>query len=488
MVESMSPRLRWIAVTLVLVVALAAVAVTTLVLLGRDGGDTGQRRDAAPTARSTPSTSPTDVTTVPLLNNPGTCPDAVGFTCSTLTVPVDHDDPTGDTLDLAVATGDNQDAPRGVLLFLAGGPGQAGVPLVSRIAQQLGSLLDEYQLVMLDQRGTGATALDCPDLQDQLGSSDLWVPTDEAVTSCATALGDDRRFYGTGDTVADLELLRQALDVDDWAIDGVSYGTFVAEQYTIAYPDAVNRLVLDSVVPHAGVDPFLRVPMRATGRVLSAVCRQSTCAGNPVADLRSTLARRDDGSDILDTITAVGIVDPNYGGVPAVLRASARGNDRPLDRLLSAVRRGVAADEDELSQGLHASTLCADIAWPWRPTDDAAARAAAVRRAAGTLRPADVAPFDVRTATTNGLLATCEQWPPGEVTAVQRPDQFPDVPTLLLGGDRDLSTPLEWLRQQAAVTPDATVVVVRGAGHSVQTRAADDRGRQAVARFLRAEE
>ena len=58
------------------------------------------------------------------------------------------------------------------------------------------------------------------------------------------------------------------------------------------------------------------------------------------------------------------------------------------------------------------------------------------------------------------------------------------MPTLLLGGDRDLSTPVEWLREEAAVTPDATVVVVPGAGHSVQIRARDDAGRDAVARFL----
>ncbi len=486
----MSPRLRRIALTLLLVVAVGAVAVTAGVLLLRDEGSDGSAAQgpATPRPSSTPSATPTDVTTAPLLNAPGTCPDAQGFTCSTLTVPVDYADPSGATLDLQVATGDNQDAPRGVLLFLTGGPGQSGVPLVPRIAQQLGSVLDDYQLVMLDQRGTGGTALDCPDLQEQLGASDLWVPTGDAVTSCADAIGDDRRFYGTGDTVQDLELLRQALDAEDWTIDGVSYGTFVAEQYTIANPDKVTKLVLDSVVPHAGVDPFLRVPMRATARVLRAVCDESTCAGDPVADLRKVVARRSDGSDILDTITVQGIVDPTYADIPRVLRAAARGRDGPLDQLLAAVRKGVATEADQLSQGLHAATLCADGAWPWRSSDDLAQRQAAVRRAARTMRPREVAPFDVRTATDNGIVTTCEQWPPGPVSPVQRPDDFPDVPTLLLGGDHDLSTPVEWLRQQASVTPDATVVVVPGAGHSVQGRAAEDQGRRAVARFLQADD
>ena len=44
------------------------------------------------------------------------------------------------------------------------------------------------------------------------------------------------------------------------------------------------------------------------------------------------------------------------------------------------------------------------------------------------------------------------------------------MPTLLLAGDRDLSTPLPWAREQAAHTPHGRLVVVRGAGHSVQSR------------------
>jgi pimeloyl-ACP methyl ester carboxylesterase len=55
---------------------------------------------------------------------------------------------------------------------------------------------------------------------------------------------------------------------------------------------------------------------------------------------------------------------------------------------------------------------------------------------------------------------------------------------LLLGGERDLSTPVEWLQQEAKVAPGAHVVIVPDATHSVQTRAADDSGRQAVYDFL----
>jgi pimeloyl-ACP methyl ester carboxylesterase len=187
--------------------------------------------------------------TAPQLAEPHSCPDISGFTCSTLRVPLDHSRREAGHLDLAVAAADNAVAPRGTLLVLTGGPGQPGVPFVNRLRSVLAPVLGDYRLVMLDQRGTGANALVCPRLQQQLGSSDLFVPTPDAVHECASLVGENRRFYSTEDTVADLELLRQALGQSRWVIDGVSYGTYVAERYAVRYPHAVSRLVLDSVVP-----------------------------------------------------------------------------------------------------------------------------------------------------------------------------------------------------------------------------------------------
>ena len=89
---------------------------------------------------------------------------------------------------------------------------------------------------MLDQRGTGANALRCPVLQEQVGTTDFDVPTADAVRDCGDAIGADRRFYSTSDTVADLEMLRTALGVESWTLDGVSYGSYVAERYLIEHP------------------------------------------------------------------------------------------------------------------------------------------------------------------------------------------------------------------------------------------------------------
>jgi pimeloyl-ACP methyl ester carboxylesterase len=44
------------------------------------------------------------------------------------------------------------------------------------------------------------------------------------------------------------------------------------------------------------------------------------------------------------------------------------------------------------------------------------------------------------------------------------------MPVLLLAGERDLSTPLAWAQEQAALCDNGKLVVIDGAGHSLQGR------------------
>lgn len=174
-----------------------------------------------------------------------------GFTCTTLHVLLDRQRPDGPSLDLAVIAADNVDASRGVLLLLTGGPGQPGVPLLPNLRRNVHpDVLREYRLVMFDQRGTGPDGIDCPALQETVGGSDFLTPPTTAVDECAQEIGSGVGYYGTPDTVDDIEQLRQFLKVDRLTLDGTSYGSFTAAQYGLKYPGHVQALVLDSVVPH----------------------------------------------------------------------------------------------------------------------------------------------------------------------------------------------------------------------------------------------
>jgi pimeloyl-ACP methyl ester carboxylesterase len=419
----------------------------------------------------------------PRLTGSHPCPGHAGFTCSTLTVPLDRSGRRPGTLRLAVAAANDAHAPRGVLLLIAGGPGQPGVPLLDRVDRIAGRERSAYRIVVYDQRGTGAGALECPALQTAMGSSDLAPPPAAAVRACAAALGPRRALYGTDDVVADMEALRTALGVSRWTLDGVSYGTFVAERYALAHSDHVARLVLDSVVPDTASTSLLPDELHAVGRVLRDVCGSNVC-GN---DLAAVVRSRHAGPALLDALTLDSIVDPTYRkafDVPAVLAATRRGDASALEGLLSTTGGWEASSPAaELSQGLHASALCADWRFPWGSSAASlAGRAAQLARTVAAVPAARIWPFDRATLSGNGIVRQCLPWAPSPPTPAPR--GVIHAPTLLLAGSHDLSTPLEWARREAARIPGSRLVVVPGAGHSVQSRAASDAGRAAVARFL----
>jgi pimeloyl-ACP methyl ester carboxylesterase len=389
-----------------------------------------------------------------------------------------------------------------VLLFLTGGPGQPGVPFVPRIASRIAPVLTDYRLVMFDQRGTGQFgAIDCPALQSAVGSSDITVPPRRSVQDCATSIGPGRRFYSTADTVADIDMLRQALGVQKMVVDGVSYGTYVAEHYALAYPSHVSKLVLDSVLPHGDkghTDAFYLVGLRAVGSVLRAACQvEPVCGFDPDSDVAWLVSHRGDGVPIFDMLVSYEFIDPTYrnpnparvppgfGDVIGALHTARLGQPAQLDRLIDELNQG-GGSPAEFSSGLHAATFCTDLRFPWG--SDAVPishRMPALAKATARLRTSQVWPFNARTAADNGIMQTCLDWPVTRPAPEASPaSKLPAVPTLILAGDRDLSTPLAWAKQEAASAPGAELVVVQGASHSIQSREPGDQGRQALYGFL----
>src|SRR5204863_2858652 len=122
------------------------------------------------------------------------------------------------------------------------------------------------------------------------------------------------------------------------------------------------------------------------------------------------------------------------------------GGHEGLTGLMGLVRAAAAATAVELSQGLHASALCADMPMPWGgPDTPLAGRPAALARAVGRLTPAQLWPFDRATAAGNGFIQTCLHWPPSAASSPAAPSpeagraELPRIPVLLLAGGHDLS-------------------------------------------------
>jgi pimeloyl-ACP methyl ester carboxylesterase len=392
-------------------------------------------------------------------------------------VPLDRQRPDGPSLDLAVIAADNVDAPRGVLLLLTGGPGQPGVPLLPSLRNNVQpDVLRDYRLVMFDQRGTGSNGINCPSLQETVGGSDFLTPPPAAIDECAKHIGSALGYYGTPDTVEDIEQLRQSLKVDRLTLDGTSYGSFTAAQYGLKYPDHVRALVLDSVVPHKGFDPMGTDLMAATGEVLRAACKP--CTTDPAADLAWLVQHGVSGTDLMETlaVSSLNSVNPTLKGIPEILHAARTGDDTGLKTLIQqATSKGLSYAT--LSAGLHLATLCSDLHFPWSgQTDRTAALDTAVRR----LDPKRLYPYDVAAARSQLMIQGCVRWPAARVSTYPAAQEL--LPrTLILHGSNDLFCPLAWAQWEKAHARSAELVVVPGSGHSVQR---DPRGQEAVRAFL----
>lgn len=417
------------------------------------------------------------------------CPE--GLRCLAVPVPLDRSGTVPGTLELPVAV---EPGTGPILLSLGGGPGQGMVRYGAYVARDMRAVAPGYRVAVMDQRGTGALALDCPRMQ-RANLTDLTVPPPGSVPACAHRLGAARGLFATTETVADIDAVRRALGADRLAILGVSYGTYVAERYARAHPDRVSALVLDSVVPQEDVDPLLRPSLRHAATILRQLCAHRACRGitrDPVADLARLVRRADrraiagrvatgpgdamhvriDGPALLDLLTTLtSFQQAQLARFPAAVRGALHGDPAPLLRIYALFRAGSAIPSPaDQSQGLHAATLCSDVAFPWgSAAADPAGRAARVAAAARAVPAAAFGPFDRATATGNGLIATCEQWPAMTVAPPPAPGPLPPVPTLVLAGSWDLSTPMADAEREARRSPTAQLAVVPYAGHAVLT-------------------
>ena len=413
--------------------------------------------------------------------------------CATVAVPLDRSGVVPGTVSLRVFFGSGSaPPPRRTLLFLSGGPGQPGgfAPLLGEyLLNPLGVGLD---VVGIDQRGTGLSALACPDLQRQ-AIDDILTTVPGSVEACGLALGTAAGQYSTTASVEDIEAVRQGLGIEKLTLWGISYGTYTAERYARAYPQHVEALILDSVVPQQNVDPLQIATIRRVPHVLRELCKPPRCKGitkDLVGDtaavvrklaggpLRAPVVNRNgrpvsttiaNGTELLAQLVDAS-VNSSLGLLPAALVAARKGDAVPLVTLASDARAGLVQPADLYDQTLHVATLCGDLPAPWGTASSPAERGAARDAALAAVNPADLEPFDVATVRGIAVLDSCERWPQagGPPPA---PGLLPDVPTLFLSGDLDLSTPLEDAQSEVARSPHGTWLQVPGAGHGTTTGA-----------------
>jgi pimeloyl-ACP methyl ester carboxylesterase len=437
------------------------------------------------------------------------CPSRAGFECGTLTVPLDRSGAVGGTVTLAVTRAVAASNPQHkALLALAGGPGQAALPLAEDFASAMGAGLSDRDLLVFDQRGTGASGpLQCTALLPGHASGSIVVDAQR----CALQLGPARGLYTTPQSAEDIEAIRQASGYDTLMIYGVSYGTKVATEYAARHPDHVEGLILDSVVRPDGPDPFHRSMFAATRRVLGELCSGGACRGitsNPTSELARVVARlarhrlrgrvvngrgrrlRASMNDLeMLEITLGGDVNPTLRAeLPGSVHSALRGDAAPLLRLAARAEglneiNGMQATGSGDSDALFAATRCEETPFPWDRNAGATTRAQQATAAAKALSASAVRPFNRDIALRGELIPLCVGWPVASPPPAA-PGPLPQVPTLVLEGQADLRTPLEDGQAVAGQIPGASVVAIPHTGHSVLGSDLSTCGMDAVTAFF----
>ncbi len=381
---------------------------------------------------------------------------------------------------------------RDAVVALAGGPGQAALPLGEFIAQAIAPALSSRDLLVFDQRGTGASdPLSCPALEAFSLQS-----TSHLFEECASQIGPARGAYTSEESVQDIEALRQAGGYEKLVLYGTSYGTKVALDYAERYPQHVEALVLDSVVPPEGAEPFEIPTFQAIGGVLTELCANGACAGissDPLGDLATLAARlrsRPLSGSVYDgsgkrhasTLDATGLLDVLEAGdlnpalralLPAAVRSALERDPDPLLRLhllseglIPNVPRESVESSPGVDEALFATTSCEESPFPWQRSAGRETRLSEALAYLHAQPSNDFYPFDIATAYANSLVPDCASWPDASA-APPSPGALPNVPTLILSGEQDLRTPTAYAQRVAALIPDAQLLLVPFTGHSV---------------------
>lgn len=152
-------------------------------------------------------------------------------------VPLDHDAPDGETIEVFAREVHAPDgAGRPWLVFLQGGPGFGSPRPTSTDGGWIQRAVRDFRVLLLDQRGTG--------LSTPVNRQTLPARGDAARQADFLAL------FRADSIVRDCELIRRALAGDEpWTVLGQSFGGFCATSYLSLAPEGVRRALICGGLP-----------------------------------------------------------------------------------------------------------------------------------------------------------------------------------------------------------------------------------------------
>ncbi|NMM87911.1 hypothetical protein B2J88_26735 [Rhodococcus sp. SRB_17] len=432
------------------------------------------------------------------------------FTCGTLIVPQNRSQPGGATITIPVARqrAQNPQSEMPPLLMLSGGPGGSGL-LDGLISYSGLDLNKDRDVIYIDQRGTlrATPFVPCPQV-DAVMQSLLDKPyTDPATEAAGTAAvaacseqfraqGVDLDVFNSLENATDLASLRLALEIPEWDVYGVSYGSDLALQYLRDFPDGIRAVVADSVVPPQMNLADTLWPNAARGfDSLEAACDAQPACQAMLPDLTGTLATAVtdldahpqlvsvtagdgspvdvmvDGYKLASLVNSASLATNGLVDMPAIIAAAGRGDVTPAAQSLASVQPSTVP---LVGSGLTYGVFCGEAV--------AHTTAEAMFGAAKNALPQFPDAVLSLTPQLPWLVGDCAAWNVDAVPDLVVQPANSTVPVLLLSGGLDGVTPPGNADIAKATLPNAVALTFPESGHGVLTQS--DCGPAAVTGFL----
>lgn len=357
---------------------------------------------------------------------------------------------------------------------LAGGPGQGTADLAAAYGRQLDFLRERRDILLVDQRGTGASnGLHCAANEPTPSIfGHLFNPA--RLKECRDDLSKraDLAQYTTPLAAADFPRVWDALGYHRVNLIGTSYGSRMGLELERRFPERIRTVTLDAVAPVSLTWPSLAAPdADAALAALVDDCKTDTSCARAfprfAQDIDAAFARvsqhpanaavRDPASGEMVRVR-FGRTDLGYAvrgllygdaalSLPQWFKAAAAGS---YDRFAQAYLDRARVLDRQIADGVHLGVYCAEdlprVEWQ-------AAIAAA--------RPTHLGSYLI-----DEYRAACAVWPRGAVPASYFEPVHSRVPTLLMTGRRDPVTPPRTATDAARTLEGSRILLWRYGGHA----------------------
>lgn len=249
-----------------------------------------------PDASSPVADAPPDAGPPPIAWEP--CPSRFRDECAVVPMPLDHDHPEGETIDVFISRRGN--GPR-QLWLLQGGPGASAESFFG-LHDFLTMVDPELEVYTIEHRGVGdSTRLGCAAEGTRTPGGNQITP--EEWPACQAEVeaewGERLAFFSTTQAAHDLAyaIERTRRTDQEVFVYGGSYGTYWANRYGVLHPDQPTGVILDAPVQPGSELALYDLSFEPLGRrVFSELCPGSSACSehlgaDPLAFVERTFER-----------------------------------------------------------------------------------------------------------------------------------------------------------------------------------------------------